>query len=208
VIDLGYQFECNTFPDCKAYLEKWSSWCFEHERQPLAILPLWYDYRNIIDGKSRNMIRKANKYYYYQVFNYNYHLEEIYQINTSLPERQGKPMSPSYLTRPSAIQKPDVLCLTQHRYVFIGGFNAESTLKAYCALAIVGEIGILNTIIGHCDSLSHGIMNGLIDYIVSYLKTSTGVKYLNYLDLINCGPGLKAFKESVGFRSMSCEFVY
>jgi hypothetical protein len=208
VIDLGYTAKCDTFPDCKGYLEKWGTWCFDHEQAPLAIVSLWYDYRPKLDRKSRQMITKARKHFFYQVFNYNYHLDEIYQINTSTPSRQGKPMSPAYLTRPTAMSRPYDLCNDNHRYVFIGGFDENSTLKAYCALAVVGEIGILNTIIGHCDSLSYGVMNGLIDYIVSYLKTTTGAKYLNYLDLINCGPGLKAFKESVGFRSMSCNFEY
>ena len=154
------------------------------------------------------MVKKANRFFYYQTFNYNHHLEEIFAINTSTPHRQGKPMSLTYLTRPEPIRIPYKLCNTQHRYVFIGGFDDEHTLKAYCALAIVGEIAILNTIIGHCDSLSHGVMNGLISHLNTYLHSTTGVRYLNYLDLINCLDGLASFKRSVGFRPVQVHFDY
>jgi hypothetical protein len=207
VIKLGSDCISNT--DCEAFLTKWGDWCRIHESAPLALLPVTSDYvENTLDRKSRAMIRKARQYYYYQVFNYNYHIEEIYRINTSIDRRQGKAMTAAYLTRPKAIARLDKLCGTKHRYVFIGGFDAEGKLKAYCALAIVGEIAILNTIIGHYDELTYGIMNGLIDYLVSYCYSTTGCRYLNYLDMINCTTGLRNFKSSVGFQSIKEEFEY
>jgi hypothetical protein len=204
---LGLGHNCFGGDKCVPYMDKWSEWCYNHEDLPLAMLPIGLsDYRqDILDNKSRNMIVKSKRHFYYMVFNYNMHLDEIYQINTSKLERQGKPMSPGYLKRPESIKVPYDLCNVQHRYVHIGGYD-DSALKAYCALAIVGEIAILNTIIGHADSLSKGIMNGLIDYIVSYLETTTGVRYLNYLDMINCAEGLRSFKDSVGFRPIQVFF--
>jgi len=207
-IKLGYK-GCDNNIDCPYFMEKWGSWCFGREDAPLAMLDTWRDYNTItLNAKSRNMVVKSKRHFFYQVFNYNYHLLEIHDINTSMPERQGKPMSAAYLTKPEPIAVPWRLCVNKHRYVHIGGFNADNRLKAYCALAIVGDVAIINTILGHCDSLSHGVMNGLIDYIVNYLKTTTGVKFLNYLDLTNCSPGLRAFKESVGFKSVSVKFEY
>jgi len=207
-VKLGYE-GCDNNIDCKSFMEKWGSWCFERENTPLAMLDTWHNYRETtLNAKSRNMVVKSKRHFFYQVFNYNYHLIEIYDINTSMPERQGKPMTTAYLSKPEPIAVPWRLCVSQHRYVHIGGFDDNNKLKAYCALAIVGELAIINTILGHCDSLSHGVMNGLIDYIVNYLKTTTGVKFLNYLDLTNCSPGLKSFKESVGFKPMSVNFEY
>jgi hypothetical protein len=207
-LDLGFR-TCLHKPDCKLFMEKWSTFCFEREYKPIAMLDIAPNYRKeTLDAKSRNMVVKSKRHFYYQVFQYNYHLEDIYKINTSMPERQGKPMTTAYLTRPVPIGQPYNLCISQHRYVHIGGFTEVGELKGYCALAIVGQIAIINTILGHCDSLTYGVMNGLIDYITSYLKTTTGVKYLNYLDLTNCGPGLKKFKQSVGFKSVCVNFVY
>ena len=207
---LSLGVDCIQEKDCPNYVTKWGSWCISRQDLPLAMLPIGLpDYRkDILDAKSRNMIVKATRHYYYQVFNYNYHLNEIYAINTSTPHRQGKPMSPGYLTRPEPIQIPYDLCGTSHRYVHIGGFDDASKLQAYCALAVVGEVAIINTILGHCDALPNGVMNGLIDYIVSYLQTTTGVRYLNYLDMVNCGEGLARFKRSVGFRSVQVSFDY
>jgi len=195
--------------DCDDYIRKWADWCSVHMTAPLALLPITSDYREqTIDAKSRNMIRKANRYFYYQTFNYNLHLGEIYEINISLPERQGKAMSQSYQQYPTAIQIPYDLCNVVHRYVFVGGFDERGTLRAYCALAIVGEIAIINTIIGHGANLSDGIMNGMIDYLVNYVGSTTGCKYLNYLDMINCSVGLASFKSSVGFESIKEDFEY
>ena len=206
-IDLGRN-KCH-YPTCDPFIGKWSEWCKKHEAAPLALLPITADYHDeALDGKSRNMIRKAAKYYYYHTFYYNLHIEDIYRINTSTAERQGKPMTVAYLTKPTPIMVPDDLCNTQHRYVFIGGFNSSDELKAYAALAVVGQIGILNTIIGHVENLSSGIMNGLIDYLVSYLHRTSSCIYLNYLDMHNCTPGLRAFKDSVGFAPLRVSFVY
>jgi len=206
MISLG--LDCPKERDCLAYIEKWGSWCISRQDLPMAMLPISPRYNDIIDAKSRNMIVKSARHYYYQVFDYNHHLDEIFAINTSTSHRQGKPMSPAYTTRPEPIRIPYQLCNTQHRYVHLGGFDDSHTLKAYCALAIVGEVAIINTILGHCDALPNGVMNGLIDYINSYLRRFSGVQYLNYLDMINCGEGLSRFKRSVGFRSMEVHFDY
>lgn len=206
MISLG--LDCPEERDCNDYITKWGEWCLSHQSVPMAMMPIEPGYSYWLDAKSRNMIVKSARYYYYQVFEYNNHLQDIYEINTSTPHRQGKPMAPSYLTRPEPIRVPYVLCNTKHRYVHIGGFDDSHTLRAYCALALVGEVAIINTILGHCDALPHGVMNGLMAYINSYLNNFSGVKYLNYLDLINCGEGLSRFKRSVGFRSMEVHFDY
>lgn len=206
-LDLG-RSQCNR-PECGEFLDKWGKWCLNHEPHPLALMSISKRYKtDFIDGKSRNMINKAKRNYQYTAFNYNDYLDDIFDINTSTPMRQGKVMTPAYLSHPKPIEVPYELCVTTHDYVWLGGFTPTGTLRVYCALAIVGEIGIYNTIIGHAQDKSNGAVNGLIDYTVEYLRYyNPKVKVLNYLDMQNCGIGLHNFKKSVGFSSIKASFV-
>lgn len=203
-IDLGWV--CPNRPDCAPFIDKWDEWAYPRQGEILAMLPLEGDYMDkTLDAKSRNMVRKANKYYYYTTFNYNSRLNEIYEINTSTPHRQGKPMTVAYTSRPQPSSQWD-LCNSIHRYTFIGGFNEDGVLRAYCALAILGDIAIINQILGHVDHLPNGIMNGLMAYMVAYLQRSTKCTYINYLDLTSCSVGLAKFKLSVGFEPLVVTF--
>lgn len=192
---------------CEPFTLKWSEWCLNHNR--LALLPLSKRYRSdFIDRKSRAMIKKANKEHSFAPFEWNSYLDDIYDINTSTPHRQGKVMTPAYNEYPSLIRIPWSLCESTHSYKHIGAFSPNGTLRAYCALAVIGEIAILNTIIGHYADKSRGLINGLIDYLVTYLLNyHPECKYLNYLDMENCGRGLHDFKHSVGFRSEQVQYV-
>jgi hypothetical protein len=171
------------------------------------MLPVSLSYMpNTLDAKSRNMVRKSQKLnYVFKAFKYNDYLEDIYEVNISKSVRQGRPMTAGYLTPPPAIGYVDKLCY-KHQYMWFGMFDQNDTLRSYCALALVNEIAIINTIIGHGEYLPDGIMNGLIHGMVMYCLT-TPVEYMNYLTLEDCGPGLRRFKESVGFESMRVSFV-
>ncbi len=153
------------------------------------------------------MITKAQRRgYTYGGFNYNDPniLQDIYEINTSKKERQNKPMSESYLEYPTPIGRELQRCDT-HKYLRVGGFK-YSKMYAYCAIAFVNELAILNTIIGHADALTDGVMNGLIDYLVMICE-SERIRYLNYLTIESSGESLQAFKHSVGFESYEVRFV-
>jgi len=192
-------------PDCGPFLAKWSAWCNKFDGERLALIKIKNDYFKNLDRKSRQMITKAQRRgYTYREFNYNDYLQDMYEINTSKAERQNKPMTESYLEYPTPIG-PELQRCDTHKYFRVGGFK-ESKMYAYCAIAFVNELAILNTIIGHADALTDGVMNGLIDYLVMICENE-GIRYLNYLTIENSGESLQAFKRSVGFESYEVRFV-
>lgn len=190
----------NCGPGCDAFIAKWSAWTKVYEGQEMAILKIDPFYYDNLESDTRYMIRKASKRgYTFGYFDYNSFLYDIYQINTSKEVRQGKVMSQSYLEYPTAIGVDQSRC-DLHRYVRIGGFK-DSRLLAYCAVAVLNEAAILNTIIGHADALTDGVMNGLINSVVDkFVYNSTAVKYLNYLTMRSATKDLEAFKRRAGFQ--------
>lgn len=192
--------------DCGPFLAKWSAWCNKFDGERLALIKIDRDYFNHLNRKSRQMITKSQRRgYTYRRFNYNDYLQDIYEINTSKEERQNKPMAEGYLEYPTPISSEFHRCDT-HKYLRVGGFK-DSKMYAYCAVAFVNELAILNTIIGHADALTDGVMNGLIDYLVRICDDGGRVKYLNYLTMESSGESLQAFKRSVGFESYEVRFV-
>jgi len=193
-------------PDCAPFLAKWAAWCQQFDGNRLALVYTDDRYYDSLDRKSRAMIRKAEaRGYVYGSFNYNDHLDSIFEINTSKETRQGKPMTEAYLEKPTPINDYMQRCHV-HRYNRLGAFK-DGKLRAYCAMATLNELAILNTIIGHADALPDGVMNGLIHYIVMDCSYTPGVKYLNYLTIESSGESLQAFKRSVGFESYQVRFV-
>jgi hypothetical protein len=146
------------------------------------------------------MIRKAHKHgYYFSQFWFNKHLDEMYEINTSMPERQTMPMTDGYKVRPQPIQEHLLEC-PQHAQVYLGVFTGSGKLVAYCWLVLCGEIGILNRVIGHSDHLRFGVMNLLFGGIVRHCSLYGSTKYINYRTMESATEGLQAFKKHVGFK--------
>jgi hypothetical protein len=177
----------------------------DYDGRRMALIKVSDDYFESLDAKSRNMVRKAKKRgYVYHGFDYNNHLQDMYEINTSKPERQGKPMTDAYTTYPTPIHSEFQGC-HMHKYFRVGGFK-NGKMYVYCAVAVVNELAIINTILGHADALTDGIMNGLISYLVQACRVIYGAKYLNYLSMESSGESLQAFKRSVGFESYQVHF--
>jgi len=191
-------------PDCGPFLDKWSAWCDNYDGERLALIEVSDEYFDSLKRKSRQMITKAKRRgYTYDGFNYNDYLQDIYEINTSKIERQNKPMTESYLEYPTP--SAEFAGCHIHKYFRLGGFK-DGKLYAYCAVAVVNELAILNTIIGHADALTDGVMNGLINFLVKVCYVER-VRYLNYLTIENSGESLQGFKRRVGFESYEVRFV-
>jgi len=184
------RLECG--PDCGAFLAKWAPWWRERLLAPRAMLfhQEWNDYLQWVGKKSRNMARKATERYAYGTFDRSAHLDAIWDINTSKPERQGKPMTLSYQLYPEATT-PWRLC-DVHRDEWWGAFDEDERLRAYVQLIVLGRLGIVNKAMGHAHA--RGAMNGMF----AILATEADVDGIHYLDL-RCNEGLANFKRSVGF---------
>lgn len=207
-IDLRY-VHCPTSASCNRFLTKWSEWCYQRNHSNLALCEVTPNYtRTVLNDKSRNMVRKAGRHFHFFKFDYNQHLDDMFDINISKRVRQGSRMTESYTERPTPIMVQDLLCKSVHADLWFGAFDAESKLRAYTNVAVIGEVAIINRILGHGDFLTFGVMNGLIAALVALLVDNTAVRWLNYLDLESCREGLRKFKESVGFRTHQVCFEY
>lgn len=210
-VSLNLRSDCGD-ERCEYFLDRWSSWCLDREGKELALLaivPVSTYSRDVLDAKSRNMVVKAGRYFTYRVFDYNEELNPIHAINTSKAYRQGKPMTAAYREYPKPILQPWNLCILRHDFVDFGGYDEGGTLRAYIRMAVVGEIAIINQIMGHAEYLGRGVMNGLIYCLLQHIgREYPTVRFVNYLDLISCSEGLSRFKRSVGFETYTTHFVY
>ena len=180
-------------PDCSAFVEKWSAWLAVHGRRPLALLDCSVPYLELVEPKTRNMVRKADRLYAYRPFEYNDHLAEIDAINSSKAMRQGRPMSGWY-TEPAQPSRPAQMCAV-HTDIWHGGFGRESdTLLAFARVARVSdELAILVSFLGHAQASA--VMNGM----VAYLAGRHDSHWLDYLHMSSASKSLEEFKRRLGF---------
>ncbi len=92
--------------------------------------------------------------------------DEMYEINTSTPERQGRPMSAGYRQPPVYTDDPIYRC-ARHAIRRYGVEHQDGTLVAYLWLYRAGELALVSTILGHARHLENEVMYllwaGMID---------------------------------------------
>ncbi len=131
------------------------------------------------------------------------HNDEIHEINTSKQERQGRPMSDGYLKRHNHGRLPDYPC-DRHRVETYGILEAD-VLRAYLTLYRLGDLALISMILGHGDHLRNDIMYLLFEGLVASQASRGGVFYYNRHD--SGLPGLRYYKERVGFRAADVDWV-
>lgn len=131
------------------------------------------------------------------------HLDEIYAINTSLPERQGRPMAAAYQERAEFSQLPTFPC-ARHRIDEWGVMSPEGVLVAYLVLYTCGELVMVSSILGHGDHMRNDVMyllalrglgRVLVPATVFYNRHDSGTD------------GLRYFKERLGFQPTRVEWA-
>lgn len=122
--------------------------------------------------------------------------DDRHAINTSKQERQGRPMSNSYLRRVEIGRLPHYPC-DRHR-IHTYGVLEKDTLRAYMTLYRVGELGLVSMILGHGDHLSKDIMYLLFAGMVERQAGQGGWLVYNRWD--SGTDGLRYYKARVGFE--------
>lgn len=131
------------------------------------------------------------------------HLDEIHAINTSLPERQGQPMSAAYQERPTHTRLPVYRC-ERHRIDEWGIFDSEGVLVAYLVLYLCGELVMISSILGHGDHLRNDVMYLLVLDALETVPLPATVFY----NLHDSGTeGLRYFKERLGLQPTRVEWM-
>jgi hypothetical protein len=130
--------------------------------------------------------------------------DDIHDINTSKPERQGRPMSAGYLTRQEFSPLPDYPC-ARHAIRTYGVTDADGFLRAYTVVYRVGQLVMFSQILGHAGHLHRGIMFLLArDALAAQAADGDGYAFYNRHD--SGQPGLVWMKERVGFLPTRVEW--
>ncbi|HEY2888691.1 MAG TPA: hypothetical protein VGJ17_08755 [Candidatus Limnocylindrales bacterium] len=149
---------------------------------------------------TRRKVRKALKEgYSFGLIDRNAYLDDIFAINTSMAERQGKAMTEAYQTRPAPFDPlPDYTC--PHHQIRTYGVLKDGHLVAYTWLYQVGEMCLFSTILGHGEHLNAGIMYLLVAETIRDVMAVAGTRYAMYNMHASGTEGLRFFKEQMGFR--------
>jgi hypothetical protein len=130
--------------------------------------------------------------------------DDIYRINTSLDERQGKPMSEGYGQRPSKSPDPIWPC-ERHGVHPYGVFDDRCHLRSYLWIYRSGELALVSQILGHGQYLRDDIMYLLWQGMLERELHFGGYVVYNRHD--SGTDGLRYYKEKVGLRPTRVEWT-
>ena len=174
----------------------------------VAILPDSYDqwFQEVGYG-TRRKVRRAEKLgYTFEQIDRDKYLDDIFEINNSLESRQGRQMGEAYRKRWEAFGPlPDQPC-RRHRLATYGVLK-DGKLFAYTWVYITGEMLLPSTLLGHGDFLNDGIMYLLLAGVFKDAIETSGTRYAVYERHWSGLPGLRFFKEQLGFQPHMVTFL-
>lgn len=129
--------------------------------------------------------------------------DDIHEINTSLPKRQGRPMSDAYRRHTRYEPLPDYPCLS-HR-VTSYGVTAGRRLVAYLWLYRAGDLALVSSILGHGAHLENAVMYLLMQGVIDAESDTGGFLVYNRHD--SGEDGLRFYKERCGFAETAVEWL-
>lgn len=129
--------------------------------------------------------------------------EDIFQINTSLEERQGRPMSAGYREPVDFSPLPAYPC-ERHRVRTFGVLSGHR-LVAYLWLYRSGELALVSSILGHGAHLADDVMYLLFEGVVTAEAGNGGWFVYNRHD--SGTEGLRYFKSKLGFEATEVEWA-
>jgi hypothetical protein len=151
-------------------------------------------YLDAIQGKNRGAwhARRARaRGYVCTEIDRNAHIDAIHAINTSLEERQGRPMDEKYRHKADRYER-------QAHFDYYGVFNPDGTLMAYANIGRYGNFSAFSQLIGMRNN--DGVMHLMMVDIVSRLLERKQVRYVMYDTFFGAQPGLQQFKRILGFQ--------
>lgn len=128
--------------------------------------------------------------------------DDLYEIRSSAPERQGRAMPAAYMERQAYVSDawPDPHC-RRHLITVHGVIGSDDHLVGYMQVVQCGEVVRVNTILGHAAKMQDRIMWLLMMEAAKWHIDECAAKFfLYYTHASGHGHGLKYFKERLGFR--------
>lgn len=135
--------------------------------------------------------------------------DDVYRINISAPQRQGRPMSDGYQIRP-VFNDPEQLCPLHGVHCYgvrtdRDGVHGAGRLVAYLWMYRSGDLALVSSILGHADHLAGDIMYPLFEAaLFGEIEVGPGTVVYNRHD--SGTDGLRFFKERLGFRPAHVEW--
>jgi hypothetical protein len=124
---------------------------------------------------------------------------DIFLVNTSLEERQGRPMSNGYREEQTFLPLPEYHC-ARHAIRTYGVLSDRGTLVAYLWLYRAGDLALVSSILGHGEHLANDVMYLLFQGVVGAESEQGGFFVYNRAD--SGTDGLRYFKSKLGFEAM------
>jgi hypothetical protein len=118
-------------------------------------------------------------------------IDDIYDINTSVQVRQGRPMDPDYLEKKTRYR-------SDANFTYYGVLNSAGKLMAYGDLGFYGNFASFSRVIGVRNN--DGVMHLMVTEIVGRLIEARAFHYLMYDTYFGASPGMKTFKTMIGFE--------
>ncbi|HEX8613794.1 MAG TPA: hypothetical protein VF800_21170 [Telluria sp.] len=151
------------------------------------------DYFDSIKGRNwgAHHIRRArSRGYQLAEIERNDYVDAIYDINTSVDARQGRPMDKKYLEKQRCFDK-------LVNFTYYGVLDADGKLVAYANVGHYGNFHAFEQLMGYRNN--DGIMHLLVGDIAAGLIDQGLARYLMYDTYFGALPGLRQFKTMLGF---------
>lgn len=170
----------------------------------LAIPKTVGEWRDAHRTARKRVLRAERKGYRFEPIRRHDLVDDVWAINLSSPERQGRPMSDGYQQRPSDTPLPAYAC-DRHAIRTYGVVAPSDRLVAYLWMYRAGELALVSSILGHADFLDDGIMYLLFAGALEHeIAAGAGVVVYNRHD--SGTDGLRFFKERCGFEERLVEW--
>lgn len=187
--------ECSDFVD--PLFEQLSSGRYDHcSVQRIVPVDLWRETHRTARRRSSRATRLG--YEFAPVARHEY-ADDIYAINTSLRERQGRPMSAGYRVAVSTEPDPEYPC-PRHGVHYYGVKDDRGSLVAYLWCYRAGGLALVSQILGHAEHLDKDVMYLLFEGAMTMEYALHGTGYWCYNRADSGTDGLRYFKTKLGFE--------
>ncbi|WP_371762591.1 hypothetical protein [Massilia sp.] len=127
----------------------------------------------------------------------NVFVEDIHEINTSLDQRQGRPMADAY-------RQKQMHFSPEKNYKYFGVLNSAGKLTAYSDIGFFGNFVAFDRLLGLRNN--DGAMHLMVTEIICRMIESHAYGYLMYDTFFGASPGLRTFKTMLGFEPYRAKY--
>lgn len=188
--------------------KSWKRGFIKNKKYNISLLPI-SSYQNpeeyllSVNGKNSAYYfsRRCEKMgYSFKPFDPNSKIDAIYAINMSADERQGRKMDEAYRTK--VLEWP-----SDEANIWYGIFSSDQELVGYVWTVNIGELTIINRILGHQAHLKNNVMYSLVTNVIGKAIEEKLVRYIMYDTFGRKQNGLVLFKKRIGFKPYTVNFI-